>query len=119
MSDNVNLKFRAFSDPIRLRILHLLRKGEICVGDLVRILDVPQPTASRHLGYLRDAELVVVRKEGRWAFYSLAEVTNSFHKSLLDCLGTCFIEVPELMEDAERLKELRESGEACCSQPET
>jgi DNA-binding transcriptional ArsR family regulator len=61
----VNLMFRAFSDRTRLRILHLLSEGELCVGDLVGVLRVPQPTASRHLAYLRRAGLVVTRKNGR------------------------------------------------------
>ena len=52
---NVNLLFRAFSDRTRLRILNVLRRGEVCVGNLVKVLGVPQPTASRHLAYLRRA----------------------------------------------------------------
>jgi ArsR family transcriptional regulator len=49
-SKAVSDKFAAFSDPTRLRILHLLlRAGELCVGDLVAILKLPQPTISRHL----------------------------------------------------------------------
>ena len=65
--DVVDLKFRAFSDRTRLRILHLLQEGELCVGDIVAILKVPQPRASRHLAYLRKADLVVVRKSGLWS----------------------------------------------------
>ena len=45
----VDWMFKAFSDPLRLRILHVLRGGELCVCDLVDVLKVPQPTASRHL----------------------------------------------------------------------
>lgn len=106
--------FRAFSDPVRLRILHLLRMGEWCVGDLVDILQVPQPTASRHLGYLRKAGLVDVRKEGRWCHYSLAAAGSGFHRSLLDCLGSCFGEVPDLRNDAARAEPLRKEG-GCCT----
>jgi ArsR family transcriptional regulator len=109
--------FRAFSDPIRLRTLHLLRDGEMCVGDLVEVLGVPQPTASRHLHYLRQARLVDVRKSGRWSFYSLAEPESSFHGKLLDCLGSCFQAVPELQEDAVRARRLRKSG-GCCARVE-
>ena len=43
----VNLMFRAFSDRTRLRILSRLQHGECCVGDLVRILGIEQPSASR------------------------------------------------------------------------
>ena len=55
MVDNASQLFRVMGDPIRLRILHLLNAGELCVGDLVTVLDVPQPTASRHLAYLPHA----------------------------------------------------------------
>jgi ArsR family transcriptional regulator len=57
----VDHMFRAFSDPIRLRILHLIADGELCVCDLVEILGLPQPTVSRHLSYLRKAGLVSAR----------------------------------------------------------
>jgi len=75
----VNRMFRAFSDRTRLRILHLLLEGELCVGDLVKILQVPQPTASRHLAYLRRSGLVMARKNGLWNFYQLAPAQTPFH----------------------------------------
>ena len=52
VTNRVDLMFRAFSDRNRLRILHLLQGGEMCVGDIVDILQVPQPRVSRHLAYL-------------------------------------------------------------------
>src|SRR5262249_28822648 len=67
----ISTMFRAVSDPTRLRILRLLQAGEFCVGDLVTVLDLPQPSASRHLAYLRDAGLVADRKQGLWVYYSL------------------------------------------------
>lgn len=109
----VNRMFRAFSDPTRLRILHLLRDGEMCVGDLVEILQVRQPTASRHLRTLREAGFVDCRREGRWCFYSLAAAAAPLHEKLLECAGDCFGEVPELREDAARARRLRERG-GCC-----
>jgi len=110
---DVNLMFRAFSDPTRLRILHLLQGGERCVGDLVSILQSPQPSVSRHLAYLRKAGLVSVRKAGLWKYYALAPVQNSFQGSLLHCLATCFAEVPELRADAQRAALLKKAG-GCC-----
>jgi DNA-binding transcriptional ArsR family regulator len=82
--NGADAKFRAFSDETRLRILHLLQSGELCVGDIVTILRVPQPTASRHLSYLRKAELVETRKNGQWIHYALAPARNIFHKKLLE-----------------------------------
>jgi ArsR family transcriptional regulator, arsenate/arsenite/antimonite-responsive transcriptional repressor len=109
----VDRMFRAFSDRTRLRILHLLKGGELCVCDLVAVLDVPQPTASRHLAYLRQAGLVVARKEGLWSYYSLKAATGPFHQKLLACIGSCFADVPELRKDAARAEKLRETG-GCC-----
>ena len=111
--DRVDRMFRAFSDGTRLRILHLLQDGELCVGDLVEILQVPQPTASRHLAYLRRSGLVLTRKEGLWSFYTLAPARTTFHDKLLECLGACFKDVPELAADRARAQRVRRSG-GCC-----
>lgn len=105
--------FRAFSDRTRLRLLHLLRPGETCVCDLVNVLGVPQPKVSRHLAYLRRAGLVEVRKEGLWCHYTLSSAKDAFHAKLIECLATCFRDVPELAQDAEKLKRLRKVG--CCA----
>jgi ArsR family transcriptional regulator len=106
----VDRLFRAFSDRTRLRILHLLQTDELCVCDLVEILKVPQPTASRHLAYLRKSGLVKVRRKQSWSYYSLAEPRNSFHAKLLECLGSCFADVPELAKDRAR----QAKSKSCC-----
>jgi ArsR family transcriptional regulator len=109
----VDLMFRAFSDRTRLRILHLLRDGELCVGDIVNILCILQPRASRHLAYLRKAGLVKARKAGLWSFYSLAVPNTPFHKNLVGFLTSCFVDVPEIKADAARAAKIREEG-GCC-----
>ncbi|MGA2032558.1 MAG: metalloregulator ArsR/SmtB family transcription factor [Thermoguttaceae bacterium] len=113
--DTVDLMFRAFSDRTRLRILHVLRDGELCVGDIVASLRAPQPRISRHLAYLRKANLVVVRKSGLWSHYSLASPKTPFHCKLLECLEKCFTEVPELQADNARAARIRKSGGCCPS----
>lgn len=110
---SIDLMFRAFSDQTRLRILCALQEGELCVGDLVDILEAPQPRVSRHLAYLRKAGLVVARKSGLWSHYSLAPAKTPFHRKLLECLGKCFGEVPEIKADAARAAKIRKSG-GCC-----
>lgn len=107
------LLFRALSDRTRLRILCILRGGETCVGDLVQLLDVPQPAASRHLAYLRKAGLVEVQREGLWAFYSLAKARGAFQVSLFKCLDACCASTPELKRDVRSAARLRKSG-GCC-----
>jgi ArsR family transcriptional regulator len=109
----VDLMFRAFCDRTRLRILSLLQDGELCVGDIVESLQVPQPKVSRHLANLRKAGLVTVRKEGLWCHYSLAVPKTSFHRKLLECAVTCFKDVPEIKSDDTRAKKLRKDS-GCC-----
>ena len=113
----VDMMFRAFSDRTRLRILHVLLNGEMCVGDIVSILVLPQPRVSRHLAYLRKAELVEVRKAGIWSYYSLTQADSPFHKKILGCISECFSEVPELQADDARAAKLKENGSCCPIDP--
>ena len=75
--------YAALADPTRLRILSLLSEGEICVCHLHASLDVPQPTASRHLAYLRKAGLVETRRDGVWMHYRLARIANPAVESVV------------------------------------
>lgn len=104
---NPNRTFRAFADETRLRILHLLTKGELCVCDLIAVIGAPQSKISRHLSYLKRAGLVQDRQEGRWRHYSLAKPKNAFQKRLIECVGCCLDEAPILRKDAAKLKESR------------
>jgi ArsR family transcriptional regulator, arsenate/arsenite/antimonite-responsive transcriptional repressor len=96
--------FRALADQTRLRILNLLQDGELCVCHLVHVLDVPQPTASRHLAYLRRAGLVVARKEGLWMHYRHVPAHGKAHGILLECLAQCFREEGVFARDKEKLR---------------
>ncbi len=109
----VDKMFRAFADRTRLRILHLLQDGELCVSDIISILKVPQAKASHHLNYLRRAGLVEVRKKGLWCFYRLRPAETVFHRKLLECLQQCFTDVPGLTVDRERAAKIKASG-GCC-----
>lgn len=115
IGSSVDLMFRAFSDRTRLRILCLLREREFCVGDIVAILQLPQPNVSRHLAYLRKAGLATARKSGLWCYYSLTPAQTAFHKKLLSCLRDCFSEVPQIQADLARAAEIKRSG-GCCPQ---
>ncbi len=64
--------FAALSDETRLRLLMALRRGELCVCQLVALLELAPSTISKHLSLLRDAGLVEARKDGRWVHYRLA-----------------------------------------------
>ena len=63
--------FRALGDENRLRLIVLLREGEQCVCDLSGAIGVSQPLLSFHLKTLKDAGLMMDRREGRWVYYAL------------------------------------------------
>lgn len=62
---------KAMADSTRQQIMHLLCCQGICVGDIVDQTGVSQPTVSHHLGILREAGLVITRREGKQIFYTL------------------------------------------------
>ena len=83
--------FKAFGDPSRLRILWLLSNGEMTVNDIVGAMDLSQPTVSRHLAVLREAEIVADRRDGQRVFYSLKKnVVDDCCSGFCDCLTVSF-----------------------------
>ncbi len=68
MKELLNI-FKALSEETRLRIINLLRNGELCVCDIVAALDLIQPKISFHLNVLKEAKLIKDRKQGRWIYY--------------------------------------------------
>ncbi|MGQ0704145.1 MAG: ArsR/SmtB family transcription factor [Gemmatimonadales bacterium] len=78
--------FHALSDPIRLRLVDLLRGGERCVGELTEALDAGQSRLSFHLGVLKEVGLVLDRREGRWVYYRVnPEQIARLAGALTDC----------------------------------
>ncbi len=78
--------FHALSDETRLEIVGMLRDGERCVCELMSALDAAQSRLSFHLKVLKDAGIVVDRRDGRWVHYSLSkealDEASGFIKSL-------------------------------------
>jgi ArsR family transcriptional regulator len=64
---------KALSDPTRLKIVELLKKGEICACKFVPFTKKAQPTVSQHLRILENAGIVKSRKEGKMIFYSIID----------------------------------------------
>jgi ArsR family transcriptional regulator len=111
--------FKVYADPTRLRILHLLyHAGELCVGDIVTVLGLPQPTISRHLRQLRKGGLVSVRQLGLWVYYRVAAADTCLGAVLVDGLGRCLRDAPEMRADHARLEEVRAAGGCCAPTPD-
>jgi ArsR family transcriptional regulator len=82
--DALTRLYAALADSTRLRILSLLRDGEVCVCHIHAGLDLPQPTVSRHLAYLRKSGLVDARRDGIWMHYRLRPAANPVMASVIE-----------------------------------
>ena len=107
------LLFKAFADPTRLRILGLISGREVCVCDLMAVLDSPQSKVSQHMAFLRTAGLVVFRQDGKWRHYALAKPAGRVHARLVACLDECLTEIAELKRDRIKLKKIIRAKEKC------
>lgn len=76
--------FMALADKTRLRLLNLMRDGEICVCFFTEVLGESQPKISRHLAYLRNAGVVAARRDGKWMHYRIVRPDNAFAAELLE-----------------------------------
>lgn len=100
---NTQPVFDALADATRRRILALLvDQGELCVCELTAALDDIQPKISRHLCVLRDAGVVIPRREGTWMFYRLSSSLPPWAAALLKTLSEGA--VAEFKADLKRLR---------------
>ncbi|MDE3058068.1 MAG: metalloregulator ArsR/SmtB family transcription factor [Bacteroidota bacterium] len=106
--------FKALSDESRLRIIHiLLTSGELCVCDIETTMGFTQTKVSRHLAYLKKAELVTERRQGLWKLYSIAKSKNPEYKHVLDCVSEIVRLQPVAQKDAKLLTKNIKKG--CCT----
>lgn len=103
---------KALADETRLRIVALLAHGELCVCHVESALEVPQPTASRHLAILRHAGVVAARRDGCWIHYRLAEQADPASERVLQALVAEFVQANVLAADVARLRQAK--GPASC-----
>jgi ArsR family transcriptional regulator, arsenate/arsenite/antimonite-responsive transcriptional repressor len=103
--------FKALSDETRLRILCLLLEGELCVCDLMAVLQLPQSTVSRHLSYLKNSGLVDDRRCGVWMYYSLIATGTDLQRGLVAYLRTVLPSQVVAVTDRLRLKELSRNND--------
>jgi DNA-binding transcriptional ArsR family regulator len=66
-----NEAFKALADPTRREILSLLRRGEMTAGELAGHFDLSKPSLSHHFAVLKQADLIVARREGQQIYYGL------------------------------------------------
>jgi ArsR family transcriptional regulator len=110
--------YQCFCDPTRLRILHLLAQGPLCVCHVQEVLGEPQVKISKHLGYLKAHGMVEARREANWMIYSLPAHPSRELKANLACLQDCVSADPIFRRDAAQLRKshckFAESSPICC-----
>jgi DNA-binding transcriptional ArsR family regulator len=80
--------FKALSDSNRLRIIKMLEQGPLCVCEITAVLNLASSTVSKHLSILRDAELILDEKRGKWVHYRLNQSkTETYVNELLPLLA--------------------------------
>src|ERR1041385_6130418 len=106
---DIDILFRALGDRTRLRLINLIGDSEVCVCFLTEILKTSQPKISRHLAYLRRAQIVTARREGKWMHYRLIEPPDDHAAKIFRELRASLTEHPEFQRDREKLERV------CCA----
>jgi ArsR family transcriptional regulator len=115
--------FKALADQTRLRILALLGNNEVCVCHIHDSLELPQPTVSRHLAYLRRAGLVDVRRDGIWMHYQVARALDPTVQAVVNAAVEALTDVRTTAEDRKQFQRAfgqlyvmsTPAGGACCA----
>lgn len=97
---------RALADLTRLRVLHALGRGELCVCQITELAGLAPSTVSRHMSVLQGAGLVESRKEGRWVYYRLPEEPGPVAGGALDWAMATFGTTEQASRDDQELKNI-------------
>jgi len=99
--------YKALSEQMRLRILMLLTHGELCVCDLMAVLEEPQSKVSRHVAYLKNSGLVKGRRVGTWMHYFLKEPLEGLAAAHVEFLKRELSSLDWARDDVEKMKEVQ------------
>lgn len=105
---DLELFFSALADKTRLRLLNLMRDGEVCVCFFAETIDTNNPKISRHLAYLKRANLVTGRRDGKWMHYKIHEPEDEKAKEIFAGIMEALKEDKDMQFDRTRLVEV------CC-----
>ncbi len=98
---------KALADGSRLRILLALTDGELCVCQIVELLQLAPSTVSKHMSILRQARLVAARKDGRWMYYRLAQRdAPPAVRQALAWIRRSLTDAPQTSQDKQRLAKI-------------
>lgn len=96
---------KILADENRLRILNLLRFGELNVGDIEKILNIRQSNLSRHLNRLHKSKLINYQKRAQWVYYHLDLNALSEHSLIKFILAHELDKIEKFRNDIQKMKE--------------
>ena len=99
--------YQCFCNATRLRIMHLLTRGPLCVCHFQEVLDIPQTKVSQQLAYLRKHGLVECTRHGTWMIYSLPSEPSGKLEANLKCLQDCSLTDKRFRGDLKALGKVR------------
>ena len=107
---------KVLSDESRLRVLNLLLERECCVCEVMQVMGISQSKASRILSALYDAGLLKLRRESRWALYSLdKDGMKGYMNDILNGITRALDSYPLASQDREKLKKAERVGPGCAN----
>ena len=110
---------KALADERRVRALLALRRGELCVCQIVELLGLATSTVSKHMSILKQARLVESRKEGRWMYYRLSgEDAPKLVQQVMTWVTNSLAADPQVVRDKKRLTSIctADPSELCAAQ---
>lgn len=103
--------YNCLCDETRLRIVHLLAQGPLCVCHLQNLLALEQVVVSKHLSHLRKRGMVEARRHEQWMIYSLPAALSPELDWQLRCWQDCLPTNAVFRDDLQKLKSLQPE---CC-----
>jgi len=98
--------FKALADENRVRALLALQKQELCVCQIVELLQLANSTVSKHMSILKQAGLVESKKKGRWVYYKLAEGSAHSIDAILELILVETKRSPQIKADTKKMKNI-------------
>lgn len=106
---DMELFFAALADRTRLRLLNLMGENELCVCFFAEVIGTNQPKISRHLAYLKRADLVSARRDGKWMHYRVTPPKN-------ESAAEVFAKVRKMLEEDKAMQADRQKFlKVCCA----
>ena len=108
--------YSALSHPMRLRATLLIKQmDKLCVCELTHALDLTQPVISRHLAQLKEAGILLARKQGLWVYYRLSDALPNWALDVIQTTTIGIASTPPYQDDLQALHTMSDRpNQVCC-----